>query len=357
MTILDRTALLNRSPDYYARLASIGVEPLWAMGPWKAAGPARPYVWKFKEVMPALEDSRQVYTMGEAEEDRRGLNYMNPNGWGSAPTYLAGIQMIFPGESAAAHRHTSTACRFIMSGDGGFTVQDGQRFKMEPGDLILTTNWILHDHGNDGKEPTVWMDYTDKMYSTWGGLFREEGDQIQEVSWKHHMPEGNMRFAASGMLPVGARSPTTNSPQLLYPWAQAEASVRSLLRMGEDPYDCAMAEYVNPVTGGHCTSSQAHYLQLLTKGFHGKARRRTENAHCFIFKGSGKTIIEGREYRWEIGDTLMIPSWSWYEHVADEETFINYSSDLPGREAFGIHREELLMENGGHQKVTADLAA
>ncbi|MCZ4341203.1 cupin domain-containing protein [Sphingomonadaceae bacterium G21617-S1] len=349
MTILDARTLMDRAPEYHARLNAMATEALWAHDPWVIKGPPVAHVWRYKYILPLMMESKIHYTMGEAEEDRRALNYLNPKGGGSSPTCLAGIQVIFPGEFADCHRHSASACRFVVGGDGGFTVQDGQRYTMGAGDLILTPSWIWHDHGNDGKEPTVWMDYTDMMFISWGGLFREDSDEIQQVTWPHKLPESNMRFAASGMLPVGSQSPTVNSPQLLYPWAQAEAAVRSLLQVGQDPYDCAMVEYINPVTGGHCTATQAHYMQLLVKGFHGKARRRTGYSHCHIVRGSGYTIIAGQRFDWESGDTLMIPNWTWYEHVAHDETFIHHTNDSPIREPFGLHREEVLTENGGHQ--------
>ena len=347
MSTLDKETLWNRNPQYYADLKSIHTEALWAVPPKVPTGPYQPNVWRFKEVMPALEKSKSVYTMGESHEDRRALNYVNPNGGKSMPTISAGIQMIFPGESATCHRHSSTAGRFMISGRGGFTVQEGQKYRMEPGDLILTPNWTWHDHGNDGDEPSVWLDCTDIAFQTWGGLFQEDLPEVQKVT--HDRPTANIRYTSSGMLPVGDRPASVNSPQMLYKWKAAEDAVRSLLKLGEDPYDCAIVEYVNPLTAGHCTSTQAHYLQMLRKGFHGKARRRTEHAHCYIFRGRGSTIVDGEEYKWEQGDTIVIPSWSFYEHIADEETFLLYFSDLPLREPFGIHRMEAYSENGGRQ--------
>jgi gentisate 1,2-dioxygenase len=51
------------------------------------------------------------------------------------------MQMIYPGEVARVHRHTLAAVRFIISGTGGYTVNDGEKFMMEagPGTAMETT--------------------------------------------------------------------------------------------------------------------------------------------------------------------------------------------------------------------------
>ncbi len=59
-------------------------------------------------------------------------------------TLYAGLQLVMPGETAPAHRHTAFACRFIIEGDGGFTAIQGKRIKMHRGDFILTPTWRYH---------------------------------------------------------------------------------------------------------------------------------------------------------------------------------------------------------------------
>jgi gentisate 1,2-dioxygenase len=75
---------------------------------------------------------------------RRVLMLVNPAFDGRPYTttnLFAGIQILEPGEMAPSHRHTPSAMRFIMEGDGGATIVNGQRCEMSPGDLILTPNW------------------------------------------------------------------------------------------------------------------------------------------------------------------------------------------------------------------------
>ena len=66
-----------------------------------------------------------------------------------------------PGEIARAHRHSGAALRLIIEGKGGYTVVNGERVPMSPGDLVLTPNWSWHDHANDTDAPMIWLDGLD----------------------------------------------------------------------------------------------------------------------------------------------------------------------------------------------------
>ena len=51
-------------------------------------------------------------------------------------TLYAGLQLILPGEVAPSHRHTQSALRFVVEGEGAYTAVDGERVTMHPGDFI-----------------------------------------------------------------------------------------------------------------------------------------------------------------------------------------------------------------------------
>jgi gentisate 1,2-dioxygenase len=90
------------------------------------------------------------------EAVRRVLILKNPGlaGRSQATTSLfAGLQMILPGEVAPLHRHTQSALRFIVEGNGAFTAVEGERTTMHEGDFVITPSWTWHDHGNDSDHP------------------------------------------------------------------------------------------------------------------------------------------------------------------------------------------------------------
>jgi gentisate 1,2-dioxygenase len=105
---------------------------------------------------------RAAELVGTAQAERRVLRLTNPNLPGIASnTLVANIQIVMPGEIARAHRHSGAALRLIIEGRGGYTVVNGERVPMSPGDLVLTPNWSWHDHANDTDAPMIWLDGLD----------------------------------------------------------------------------------------------------------------------------------------------------------------------------------------------------
>jgi gentisate 1,2-dioxygenase len=79
----------------------------------------------------------------------------------TSDSIYAGLQIINPGETARAHRHTAFALRFIIEGANGFTAVDGEKITMARGDVVLTPSWTWHDHGHEGNGPMIWLDGLD----------------------------------------------------------------------------------------------------------------------------------------------------------------------------------------------------
>ena len=99
------------------------------------------------------------------------LMLLNPGIEGRIATtnsLFSGLQIVMPGESARAHRHTPSALRLIINSDGGYTTVNGDRIPMYPGDLILTPNWTWHDHGNEsGEQSSGWTVWTSRWSACW----------------------------------------------------------------------------------------------------------------------------------------------------------------------------------------------
>src|SRR3712207_8451935 len=70
------------------------------------------------------------------EAERRVLVLENPGlrGRSKITTDLyAGVQLVLPGEAAPAHRHTQSALRFVLEGEGAYTAVNGERTMMHEG--------------------------------------------------------------------------------------------------------------------------------------------------------------------------------------------------------------------------------
>ena len=165
--------------DFYARIGGYSMKPLWeelaALVPAQPVTEAKPVLWSYQQVKPFLMESGRLISAREAE--RRVLILENPGLLGLStctPTLYAGLQLIMPGEVAPAHRHTQSALRFVVDGEGAYTAVEGERVTMRPGDFIITPKWTWHDHGNPGEQPVVWLDGLDiQVVRMLGAQFRE----------------------------------------------------------------------------------------------------------------------------------------------------------------------------------------
>jgi gentisate 1,2-dioxygenase len=151
---------------YYERIAKKDMAPLWErlkdLVPREPVTACQPAIWHFKDVKALVHEAGELITAREAE--RRVLVLENPGQKGKSRitnTLYAGLQLILPGEIAPAHRHTSSAIRFILDGEGAYTQVEGEKTIMSPGDFVITANWCAHDHGNQSKQSMIWLDVLD----------------------------------------------------------------------------------------------------------------------------------------------------------------------------------------------------
>ena len=147
---------------YYERISKYDMAPLWkVMNSVVTKEPLThcvPALWRFQDAKSFVLESGPLITAEEAE--RRVLILENPAMRGQSKitnSLFAGIQMILPGEVAPAHRHVSSAIRFVLDGEGAYTAVEGEKSIMYPGDFVITANWAPHDHGNDSKQPMMWL--------------------------------------------------------------------------------------------------------------------------------------------------------------------------------------------------------
>lgn len=99
--------------------------PHWRMNIPKNTEPQsklRPMLWRWKVLREQLMRAGDLITVDDA--GRRTLGLRNP---GLHPlkstthTLQMSIQLVLPGEVAAAHRHTMAALRFVLEGSGAGT--------------------------------------------------------------------------------------------------------------------------------------------------------------------------------------------------------------------------------------------
>src|SRR3712207_8781302 len=63
-----------------------------------------------------------------------------------------------PGEDAPEHRHTQHAFRFVVEGEGVWTVVGQDPVPMNRGDFLPQAGWNWHAHHNAADRPMAWID-------------------------------------------------------------------------------------------------------------------------------------------------------------------------------------------------------
>lgn len=351
--------------EFYQQLEKDALGALWTnLGHMVTREPVhdvRPYLWKWATIHKYLLQAGALPLGKDAE--RRVIYLQNPSlmekgliGF-STYTLYAGIQIIFPGEVAPAHRHSQTAIRFIIDGDGAFTAVDGQKTYMERGDLILTPSWTWHDHGHEGEQPMIWMDGLDVglIKNLAASFFESFGEEAHPLQGKSNASVA--RYSHGSYRPINDRDKNGYpSPLLAYKWTKTEDALNQLEEVGDiNSFDGYAVDYINPLTGTSADLRVGTTMQKLPVGFATKAHRHVHSAVYHVLEGSGYTVMNGEKFEWEKGDFFVLPPWMWHEHVntGEQDAFLFSINDRPILSLLNLDREEELQENNGHQEITS----
>jgi gentisate 1,2-dioxygenase len=330
--------------EFHRRIGGHGLAALWVarrgMDLTRPKSPARPALWRYGDIRPDIMEAGALITAEDAF--RRVLVLENPAFRGEmrvTNTLYAGLQLVRPGEIAPCHRHSQTAFRFVVEGTGAFTVVDGERTALHPGDFVITPQWSWHDHANEGDVPVVWLDVLDTpLVDFLDTVFREIYPQMRyPVSAPDDVSPA--RFGA-GLLPDGA-PPRAASPVFNYRYEKARAALASMAREGAwDACHALRLRYAHPQTGGHVTPTMAAHLQLMPAGFKGADYRATDGAVFCVMEGHGRTVVDGTAFEWGPRDIVVVPGWHRHRHEAASEAVLFSVSDQAAQQALGLWREE-----------------
>jgi gentisate 1,2-dioxygenase len=331
---------------FYKKIAQGHVAPLWeALHRMVAAEPntpCKPYLWRWDTIWPWIEEAGRLITAKEAE--RRVLILENPGLPGQARvthSLFAGLQFILPGEIAPTHRHSQSALRFIMHGNGAYTAVDGQRVTMSVGDFIITPSWTWHDHGNPSPEPMVWLDGLDlPIVELLDAQFMERG--ASESQHTNYDARFNLAQFGNTMKPVEYKPRSKTSPLFWYPFERTREALETM-KIGAEPHSCYgyKLQYTNPVTGEWAIPTIGTFMQLLPKRFRGKAYRATDATVYAVVEGAGRCVVGEERLSFGPKDVFVVPSWTAYRLEADEESILFSFSDRPVQQALDLWREQL----------------
>jgi gentisate 1,2-dioxygenase len=333
--------------EFYQRISKRDMAPLWkVMSSVVTKEPVTrcvPHVWHYDDVKSLVMESGGLITAEEAL--RRVLVLENPALRGESRatnTLFAGIQMILPGEVAPAHRHVSSAIRFVLDGEGAYTAVEGEKAFMSPGDFVITANWAPHDHGNPSEKPMLWLDVLDfpavNFYEASFADYFDENDKMQNTT---RGDGDSLAFFGSGVLPDGAPIELKRSPVINYTYARTRPILDRLRKTGDiDKSHGVRVRYANPINGGPVLPTMGANLALLPKGFKGEKYRATDGTIFVCTEGGGTTKVEDATLEWGPNDVFVVPPWKRYSHQTAKDSVLFSISDHPAQVALGIWRED-----------------
>ncbi|HSW06233.1 gentisate 1,2-dioxygenase [Aquabacterium sp.] len=339
-------ALRERSA-YYERIAHHHMTPLWevlgALVPPQPRPPVVPALWRYAELREHVMEAGRLISAEEAE--RRVLILENPGLRGQScitQSLYAGLQLILPGEVAPAHRHTQSALRLVLDGEGAYTAVDGERTTMRRGDFIITPAWTWHDHGNPGDQPVVWLDGLDiPLLRFLDAGFAEKSEQQSQQPLR---PEGDaLARYGSNMLPVDFRqAPSEPTRVFVYPYQRTREALLGIAHDTPDAHFGFKLRYVNPATGASPMPTIGAFSQWLPAGFETQPYRSTDGSVYVCLEGEGEVLVGDQTWRFAENDVFVVPSWQTLRLRAGRSTLLFSYSDRPVQQVLGLWREQRL---------------
>lgn len=301
----DVFARVSDLPELYRLLADVKMGPGWNKPePSLYPAPKKTFVpahWPYAIARAALDTAGGLVSTELAE--RRNLILANPipgNTYGTARTLVAAYQMVKAGESARSHRHTPNALRLVMEGDADtFTIVQGKKIPMLPGDVLLTPNWLWHGHSNESGKDAYWIDFLDAPLV-----------QLLEPMFFEHFPEGIEKPEG-----VDAASP------MRFPYEQTQKQLDATTPAAGKPHEVQL--------GDPALDTIALYVRRLEAGRKDAPVRTTANNIYAVIDGSGRSTIDGETFSWSRGDVFVAPSWREHSHSTEGRAHLLRVSDEP----------------------------
>ena len=228
ITAVDAPGQPDPTPELeslYRRFEEELLVPLWTeigdLMPRQPAPAAVPHVWRWRDgLLPLARRAGQLVPVGRGGE-RRAIALANP-GLGGAPyatpTLWAAIQYLEPREVAPEHRHTQNAFRFVVEGEGVWTVVNGDPVAMRRGDFLPQAGWNWHGHHNVSDTPMAWLDGLDIPFQHYAGTgFFELGPDEVTSAETPSRSRSERLWAHPGLLPASQAGAQPSHPDRRVP--------------------------------------------------------------------------------------------------------------------------------------------
>ncbi|MFD5315265.1 cupin domain-containing protein [Streptomyces sp. NPDC127098] len=314
--------------DLYRGFEQALLVPLWTrigdLMPERPRSRARPHRWEWRTLLDLAGRSGDLVPVGRGGE-RRAIALANPGLGGrpyATPTLWAAIQYLMPGEDAPEHRHTQNAFRFVVEGEGVWTVVERDPVPMRRGDFLPQAGMSWHAHHNAADRPMAWIDGLDIpfQYDVEAQFFDFGRDELP--ARERTTPERSRSerlWGHPGLVPVSqvARAaPGAGSPLLRYRWEDTDAALSDQLeleregRPGTVEPGHALVRYADPATGGDVLPTVRAQFHRIRSGAETAPRRETGSSVYQVFDGSGRVTVGDASWSVRRGDLFVVPSWA-----------------------------------------------
>ncbi|MEU3948313.1 cupin domain-containing protein [Streptomyces sp. NPDC029526] len=298
--------------------------PLWTeIGDLMPAHPrsrALPHLWRWERLRELAAQAGELVPVGRGGE-RRAIALANPSLGGrpfATPTLWAAIQYLMPGEDAPEHRHTQHAFRFVVEGEGVWTVVGRDPVAMRRGDFLPQAGWNMHAHHNATSEPMAWIDGLDIpfQYTSEAQFFEFGRDEISDA--ERITPDRSRSerlWGHPGLRPVGAAPAGPGSPLLAYRWEHTDRALADQLALEAEGYEGtvepghAAVRFSDPATGADVLPTIRAEVHRVARGTETAPVRETGSSVYQVFDGSGTVTVGDTTWSVSRGDLFVVPSW------------------------------------------------
>lgn len=320
----DQPEVTPELEDLYRGFEQESLIPLWTeigdLMPAQPTSRAQPHRWEWARLVELASDAGRLVPVGRGGE-RRAIALANPSLNGrpyATATLWAAIQYLMPGEDAPEHRHTQNAFRFVVEGEGVWTVVEGDPVPMRRGDFLPQAGWNWHAHHNAAAAPMAWIDGLDIpfQFEVEGQFFEFGRDRLPEHERSTPPRSRSQRlWGHPGLRPLTGPASTPGSPLLNYRWEDTDAALRDQLELEAAGFPVtvepghAAVRYTNPTNGADVLPTVRAELHRIVSGVETRPVREVGSSVFQVFDGSGEVTVGDVTWSVTRGDLFVVPSW------------------------------------------------
>jgi gentisate 1,2-dioxygenase len=361
LTMRDGPGQPEPSPalaDLYQGFEQELLVPLWteigALMPPHPRSKASAHLWRWERLVALASRAGALVPVGRGGE-RRAIALANPSLGGrpfATPTLWAAIQYLMPGEDAPEHRHSQHAFRFVVEGEGVWTVVGGDAVRMSRGDFLPQAGGNWHAHHNAATQPMAWIDGLDIPFTAFTeSAFFEFGRERLPAAERTTPDRSRSErlWGHPGLRPVAQPDAQPATPLLAYRWVDTDRALADQLALEEEGHAAtlgpghAAVRFTNPTNGRDVLPTIRTEMHRLRAGARSRTWREVGSSVFQVFDGRG-TVRVG-ERRWAVGrgDLFVVPSWQLFSLQADADAALDLFrfGDAPIFEALHTYRVQV----------------